>query len=69
MEDVRLTLLTFLQDRKVKLSVFLQLDMQHNNAVLVLPMDGPAPPLTVSPGAIRHYDATGISAGRIPDLL
>lgn len=43
----------FLQDRRVKVSLFLQDGLQNLDGTMVLVRDGPVPPGSELPGAIR----------------
>jgi hypothetical protein len=53
---LRRALARFFQDRRVKVSVFLEEGLQTPDGTLVLRFDGPVPAGTEVPGAIRHFD-------------
>lgn len=58
------TLLKFLQEKKVKVSLFLQQGMQTPDGVLVLTNAGKLPFATEMPGTIRYYESgTVVSTG------
>ena len=49
------TLLRFLQGKNIKVSIFLDNNLQGSNRVLYLPMEEKAPPLVGKPGVITVY--------------
>lgn len=53
------TLLRFLQGKNVKVSIFIQDNLQSNNSTIYLPMNEKAPPLVNKPGIIKEYDSNG----------
>eukprot|EP00164_Ancoracysta_twista_P007005 GFYU01009864.1.p1 GENE.GFYU01009864.1~~GFYU01009864.1.p1 ORF type:complete len:370 (-),score=109.80 GFYU01009864.1:98-1207(-) len=55
----KMTLLNFMQDRRVKVSLFLQDKIQNNDGTMVLPRGGPLPGCTDPPGVIKYLDASG----------
>lgn len=50
------TLLRFLQGKNIKVSIFLEQNLQGHKGVLYLPMDEKAPPLVGKPGVITVYN-------------
>lgn len=59
LNSLRQTLLRFLQDKKVKVSLFLQEKYQLQDGVLVLIPSGVLPPDTELPGVTNYCDANG----------
>ena len=53
------TLLRFLQGKNVKVSIFIQDNLQSNNSTIYLPMNEKAPPLVNKPGVIKEFDSNG----------
>ncbi len=56
-------LLAFFQDKRVKVSLFLQGGLQHLDGTLVLHREGPVPPGGSPPGPITYYNTAGVPAG------
>jgi len=56
---VRATLLRFLQDRRVKVSLFLQDGIQANDGTIILSASGTLPPNVQTPGTTKYFDAQG----------
>jgi hypothetical protein len=54
---LRLSLLQFLQHRRVKVSIFLQEGLQLHDGTMVLDISGPLPPNVMHPGTFTHYTA------------
>lgn len=54
MAFVRQTLLRFVQDRRVKVSLFLQNSLQNQQGIINIPQTGPIPPAAELPGGIRY---------------
>jgi hypothetical protein len=69
--SLHLTLARFFQDRRVKVSLFLQDGIQNMDGTIVLTVNGPLPPLTEPPGVIRYFDSKGKVSGtdRLPALV
>jgi hypothetical protein len=59
LNELRQTLLRFFQDKKIKVSLFLQDKYQLQDGVLVLTPGGVLPPDTDLPGIINTYDTVG----------
>ncbi len=55
---LRLSLLQFLQHRRVKVSIFLQEGLQLHDGTIVIDISGPLPPTTAHPGSFTHYTAS-----------
>jgi hypothetical protein len=55
---LRLSLLQFLQHRRVKVSIFLQEGLQLHDGTIVIDISGPLPPATAHPGSFTHYSAS-----------
>lgn len=53
---LRQRLLRFFQDKRIKVSLFLQEGIQTSTGALVLPIKGPLPVGTEVPGAIRYFE-------------
>ncbi|KAG7271397.1 hypothetical protein CRUP_019942 [Coryphaenoides rupestris] len=62
---LRQTLLIFLQDMHVRVSLFLRAKSQNPNGRFVLPRSGPVPHGTAVPGEIRMLDRRGREVKRI----
>jgi len=60
--DLKLALMRYLQDKKVKVSLFLQQSLQTPEGVLVLSPDGNLPRATEIPGKIRVYEGNNLIA-------
>jgi hypothetical protein len=59
MWELRRTMMRFFQDRRVKVSIFLQ-DLQQNlDGTFVIDCDGPMAPGVDTPGTLRYLDADG----------
>lgn len=56
---IRQSLLAFLQDLHIRVSIFLKDKVQNTNGKFVLPVDGAIPWGTDVPGVVRYYDANG----------
>ena len=48
-----------MQDRHVKVSLFLQNELQNHQGVMIIPREGPLPPGVEFPGKIRLFDSIG----------
>lgn len=57
---LRLSLLQFLQHRRVKVSIFLQEGLQLHDGTIVIDVSGPLPPQVTHPGTLT-YHSTGSS--------
>ena len=57
---LRLSLLQFLQHRRVKVSIFLQEGLQLHDGTIVIDVSGPLPPQVAHPGSMTHW-STGHS--------
>lgn len=55
--NLRYTLCRFFQDRRVKVSLFLQDGLQNMDGTLVLDVSGPLPPGSEVPGSIRYFES------------
>eukprot|EP00741_Cyanophora_paradoxa_P023699 tig00021612_g22893.t1 len=53
---VRQTACRFFQDKRVKVSLFLQDGIQAPDGTVVLPVGGPMPPGAEPPGTVRYFD-------------
>lgn len=53
------TLMRFLQGKNVKVSIFIQDNLQSNNSIIYLPMNEKAPPLVNKPGVVKEFDSNG----------
>lgn len=53
------TLMRFLQGKNVKVSIFIQDNLQSNNSTIYLPMNEKAPPLVNKPGVVKEFDSNG----------
>lgn len=53
------TLMRFLQGKNVKVSIFIQDNLQGNNSTIFLPMTEKAPPFVNKPGIIKETDGKG----------
>ena len=53
------TLMRFLQGKNVKVSIFIQDNLQGNNSTIFLPMTEKAPPFVNKPGIIKETDEKG----------
>merc|ERR1719221_631031 len=60
---MRQSLCTFFQDRKVKVSLFLQDQTQNADGSIVVPSGGTLPIGTFTPGTVRYFSG-GVEAGR-----
>eukprot|EP01112_Ceratiomyxa_fruticulosa_P009713 TRINITY_DN2546_c0_g1_i2.p1 TRINITY_DN2546_c0_g1~~TRINITY_DN2546_c0_g1_i2.p1 ORF type:complete len:384 (-),score=83.45 TRINITY_DN2546_c0_g1_i2:161-1312(-) len=58
--EVRQTLLRFYQDKKVKVSLFLQEKLQTSTGWIVFPPEDLLPPATEVPGKIKYYNEMGV---------
>ena len=56
---LRQTLLRFLQGKNVKVSIFIQDNLQSNSGVIYLPMSELAPPAVKKPGYVTKYKVNG----------
>ena len=56
---LRQTLMRFLQGKNVKVSIFIQDNLQSNNSIIYLPMNEKAPPLVNKPGVVKEFDSNG----------
>ncbi|XP_028415407.1 protein OSCP1-like [Dendronephthya gigantea] len=56
---IRQSLLSFLQDLHIRVSIFLKDKVQNTNGKFVLPTDGAVPFSSEVPGTIRYYDENG----------
>ena len=54
--QLRQTLLRFLKDKRVKVSLFLQEGIQLTNGKILLPLPLPENPSSIQPGCIRSLD-------------
>ena len=57
--EIRQELLRFFQDRHVKVSLFLQDEVQLEDGVLVISVAGEGPPGTLVPGSISKFGSSG----------
>lgn len=55
----------FFQDRRVKVSLFLQDSMQNLDGTMVLHRSGPVPVGAEPPGPVRYFEASGTRAGEV----
>jgi hypothetical protein len=53
---LRQTILRFFQDRRVKVSLFLQEKLQNNEGNIIVHAQGQLPPHVAIPGAIKYYE-------------
>ena len=53
----------FLQDKRVKVSLFLQDGIQNLDGTIVVKRDGPVPSGSEVPGAVRYFGADGARTG------
>ena len=56
---IRQSLLSFLQDLHIRVSIFLKDRVQNSNGKFVLPINGAVPFTSDVPGTIRYYDENG----------
>ena len=56
---LRLSLLQFLQHRRVKVSIFLQEGLQLHDGAIVIDVSGPLPPQVNHPGTLTHHSTGG----------
>jgi hypothetical protein len=56
---LRQTLLRFFQGKNVKVSIFIQDNMQSSSGVIYLPMNDTAPPAVKKPGSVSYYNSSG----------
>ncbi|XP_029976542.1 protein OSCP1a [Salarias fasciatus] len=63
---LRQTLLIFLQDLHVRVSLFLKMKIQNPNGRFALPASGPVPHRVDVPGTIRMFDCKGREVRRRP---
>jgi len=63
-------LMAFFQDKRVKVSLFLQGGLQHLDGTLVLHRDGPVPPGGSPPGPITYFNIASVPCGHdhVPSL-
>jgi hypothetical protein len=54
---LRISLLQFLQHRRVKVSIFLQEGLQLHDGTIVIDISGPLPPNVAHPGTFTHHSA------------
>ena len=54
---LRLSLLQFLQHRRVKVSIFLQENLQLQDGTIVIDISGPLAPSVAHPGTLTHHTA------------
>jgi len=65
--QMRQSLCTFFQDRKVKVSLFLHDRTQNNDGSIVVPSAGTLPPGAVAPGLVRYFSGgQEVSRGQLP---
>jgi len=57
--SLRQALCRFFQERKVKVSLFLQDQIQSLDGAIVITHEGPLPPATETPGTIRYFGLDG----------
>ncbi|XP_060778166.1 protein OSCP1 isoform X2 [Neoarius graeffei] len=62
---IRQTLLIFFQDMHIRVSIFLKDKVQNSNGRFVLPISGPVPYGTHSPGLIRMFSCNGEEVKRL----
>ncbi|XP_061814498.2 protein OSCP1 [Nerophis lumbriciformis] len=62
---IRQTLLIFFQDMHIRVSIFLKDKVQNSNGRFVLPISGPVPHGTQTPGLIRMFNCTGEESRRL----
>ncbi|KDR19623.1 Protein OSCP1 [Zootermopsis nevadensis] len=60
MQNVKYSLLNFLQGHRVRVSVFLRHKVQNTDGTFVIPTSGPVPAGCEIPGCIRSFDPDGI---------
>ena len=53
------TICDFFQDRRVKVSIFLQEQVQNNDGTFKIRADGPLPPNAIEPGTISYHQHNG----------
>ncbi len=53
------TICDFFQDRRVKVSIFLQEKVQNNDGTFKIRSAGPLPPTAILPGQITYYETNG----------
>jgi hypothetical protein len=56
---LRQTLLRFFQGKNVKVSIFIQDNMQSSSGVIYLPMNDTAPPAVKKPGSVSYFNSSG----------
>ena len=54
----------FLQDKKIKVSLFLQQSLQTQDGALVLSNEGLLPSISELPGCIKYFDRSAIVSTR-----
>jgi len=62
---LRQAIAMFFQDRRVKVSLFLQDGIQHSDGEIALSAGGALPPGFAIPGAVRYYNMSGSVAREI----
>ncbi|XP_064804687.1 protein OSCP1-like [Oncorhynchus masou masou] len=62
---IRQTLLIFFQDMQIRVSIFLKDKVQNSNGRFVLPISGPVPHGTHTPGLIRMFSCNGEEVKRL----